>query len=99
VRILAVCGMGIGSSLLLKMNAEKALRQLGVTGDIEMAEIGLARSASGQYDLILTTAELAQLLVGVKAPVVTITNFISIPEMVEKLGAALKEIEARGGTR
>lgn len=94
MRILAVCGMGIGSSLLLRMNAEKALKQLGVAADVEMAEIGLARSASAQYDLILTTAELAQLLDGVKPPVVTITNFISIPEMVDKLGVALRAMGA-----
>ena len=89
MRILAVCGMGVGSSLLLKMNAEKALRQLGIQADVDMAEIGLARSASTSYDLILTTAELADLLVGVKTPIVTIRNFISVQEMVDSLGAVL----------
>jgi len=92
VRILAVCGMGIGSSLLLVMNAQKALRQLGVQADLEQSEIGLARSAAGGYDLILTTAELAPLIGDVRPPVVTITNFISVQEMVDKLGAALREM-------
>lgn len=94
MRILAVCGMGVGSSLLLIMNAQKALRQLGVQADVEQSDIGLARSASGSYDLILTTAELAELLGGVKPPVVTIANFISVQEMVDKLGAALREMGA-----
>lgn len=89
MRILAVCGMGVGSSLLLKMNAEKALRQLGIAADVDMAEIGLARSASAGYDLILTTAELANLLDGIKTPIVTIRNFISVQEMVDGLAAAL----------
>jgi ascorbate PTS system EIIB component len=92
LRILAVCGMGIGSSLLLKMNAEKALRQLGVDADVDMAEIGLARSASGSYDLILTTAELAELLPNVKPPLVLIRNFISVQEMVDGLGAAMRQM-------
>jgi PTS system ascorbate-specific IIB component len=83
--------MGIGSSLLLMMNVQKALKQLGIRADVEQSDIGLARSASGGFDLIVTTAELAQLLVGVKPPVVTITNFISVQEMVDKLGAALGE--------
>jgi PTS system ascorbate-specific IIB component len=86
--------MGVGSSLLLVMNAQKALRQLGVKADVEQSDIGLARSASGSYDLILTTAELAELLGGVKPPVVTISNFISVQEMVDKLGAALREMGA-----
>jgi PTS system ascorbate-specific IIB component len=83
--------MGIGSSLLLMMNVQKALKQLGIRADVEQSDIGLARSASGGFDLIVTTAELAELLVGVKPPVVTITNFISVQEMVDKLGAALGE--------
>ena len=91
MRILTVCGMGIGSSLLLLMNVQKALKQLGIRADVEQSDIGLARSASGGFDLIVTTTELAQLLVGVKPPVVTITNFISVQEMVDKLGAALGE--------
>jgi PTS system ascorbate-specific IIB component len=94
VKILAVCGMGVGSSLLLLMNAQKALKQLGVEADLDQSDIGLARSASGGYDLILTTAELAQLLGGVKPPVVTITNFISVQEMVDKLGAAMRAMGA-----
>jgi len=94
VRILTVCGMGIGSSLLLMMNVQKALKQLGIRADVEQSDIGLARSASGGFDLIVTTTELAQLLVGVKPPVVTITNFISVSEMVDKLGAAMREMGA-----
>ena len=43
MRILAVCGMGVGSSLLLIMNAQKALRELGVKADVEQSDIGLAR--------------------------------------------------------
>lgn len=42
----------------------------------------------------MTTAELAQLLKGVRPPVVTITNFISIPEMVDRLGAAMRTLGA-----
>jgi len=30
MKILAVCGMGLGTSLILRMNAEKALKQLGI---------------------------------------------------------------------
>ncbi|MBC7442044.1 MAG: PTS ascorbate transporter subunit IIB, partial [Ramlibacter sp.] len=30
MKIIAVCGMGIGTSVLLKMNAEKVLAKLGI---------------------------------------------------------------------
>jgi PTS system ascorbate-specific IIB component len=92
LRVLTVCGMGIGSSLILKMNAEKALKQLGVAADVDQAEIGLARSAASKYDIVLTTAELAELLKGVKPPVICIKNFISVPSMIESLRISLVEL-------
>jgi len=91
VKILAVCGMGLGSGLLLRMQAEKALRQLGVTADLEVADIGSARAMARTADLIITSNELAEQLGTVRPRVVTITNFIDLDEMVRKLRAALQE--------
>lgn len=89
MKILAVCGMGLGSGLLLRMQAEKALKTLGVQADLEVADIGTARAAAQTADLIITSNELAQQLQGVKPKIVTISNFIDLQEMVTKLGAAL----------
>jgi PTS system ascorbate-specific IIB component len=91
VKILAVCGMGLGSGLLLRMQAEKALKQLGVEAELEVADIGSARAQAQTVDLVLTSAELAQQLGEMRARVVTITNFVSLDEMVTKLGEALGE--------
>jgi PTS system ascorbate-specific IIB component len=91
VKILAVCGMGLGSGLLLRMQAEKALKQLGVQADVEVSDMGSARALSATADLIITSEELAQQLGNVKPRIVTITNFVSLAEMVAKLGEALKD--------
>ena len=89
MKILAVCGMGLGSGLLLRMQAEKALREIGVQADVEVSDMGSARALASTADLILTSEELAQQLGGVKPPIVTISNFIDLKEMVEKLRAAI----------
>jgi ascorbate PTS system EIIB component len=89
VKILAVCGMGLGTGLLLRMQAEKALRQLGVEADLEVADIGSARALAQTADLIITSQELAEQLGSVKPRVVTISNFVDLKEMVEKLRAVL----------
>ncbi len=89
MKILAVCGMGLGSGLLLRMQAEKALKQLGLQADVEVADIGTARALAATADLILTSEELAQQLGSVKPKIVTITNFIDLSEMVTKLKAAI----------
>jgi PTS system ascorbate-specific IIB component len=94
MKILAVCGMGVGSSLLLRMQAEKALKKLGATADFDVADIGTARGASRGVDIILTTAELAERLDGVTSRIVIIGNFLSLDEMVEKLGPAMRDAGA-----
>ena len=89
MKILAVCGMGLGSGLLLRMQAEKALAQIGVKADVEVSDIGSARAMASTADLILTSSELAQQLGNVKPRVVIISNFIDLKEMVAKLQEAL----------
>jgi PTS system ascorbate-specific IIB component len=91
MKILAVCGMGLGSALVLRMQAEKALKQLGMTAELEVTDIGTARAVAPSADLILTSEELAQQLGTVKPQIVTISNFIDLNEMVTKLRAAIEK--------
>jgi PTS system ascorbate-specific IIB component len=90
MRILAVCGMGLGSGLILRMQAEKALKELGLRADLEVVDIGTARAVAPGADLILTSEELAQQLGDVKPRIVTIQNFIDTAEMVRKLRDAIE---------
>lgn len=89
LKILTVCGMGLGSGLLLRMQVEKALRQLNVQADVEVSDMGSARALASTADVIVTSPELAQQLGQVKPPVVTIVNFVSLNEVVTKLGQVL----------
>lgn len=89
MKILAVCGMGLGTGLILRMNAEKALKELGIEADVEVSDIGSARALAATADLILTSEELAEQLGTVKPKVVTISNFIDLREMVRKLKEAI----------
>lgn len=87
MKIVAVCGMGIGTSVLLKMNAEKALRQMGADADadVEAADIGTARGAARTANLVLTSAELVDEIGAVPAQVIVIDNFTDVAEITEKL--------------
>ena len=89
MKIVTVCGMGIGTSVLLKMNAEKALRALGIDADVEAADIGTARGAARTAQIVLTSADLVEELGEVPAKVVVINNFTSVDEVTEKLANAL----------
>ena len=85
MKIICVCGMGIGTSILLKMNTEKALDQLGRDADVEAADIGVARGAASSADLVLTSAELAEQLSDLSVPLRVINNFMSVDEIARAL--------------
>ena len=90
MKIVAVCGLGIGTSVLLKMNAEKVLQDLGIDADIEAADIGVARGAAQTADVVLTSEELAPEIGDVPAEVIVINNFFDLDEIHKKLSAAVR---------
>ena len=90
MKIVAVCGMGLGTSVLLKMNAEKVLQDLGIDADIEAADIGVARGAAQTADVVLTSEELAPEIGDVPAEVIVINNFFDLDEIHKKLSAAVR---------
>lgn len=90
MKILTVCGMGLGTGLLLRMNTEAALAKLGVDdATVEVADIGSARGMGSVADIVLTSSELAEQLGSVRGKLVTVTNFFDKGEIERKLGEAL----------
>lgn len=88
MKILAVCGMGLGSSLILRMQVEKAAKALGIKADVELADITTAKALAPKADIIVTSKELAARIGEVKAKMVLISNYMDLNEMTEKLREA-----------
>lgn len=89
MKILAVCGMGFGSSLMLKMTADRVLKKKGIPADVEACDIG---TASGmQADLILTNNEFASQLKGGSAEVAAIKNVASEAEVEQAITEYLEK--------
>jgi len=56
MNIVTVCGMGMGSSLVLKMNIDDILKRKGIKADVEACDLG---SLVGKVaDIVVTTYEL-----------------------------------------
>jgi PTS system ascorbate-specific IIB component len=93
VKIAAVCGMGLGSGLLVKMGVERALKKLGFDPkdmNIEVADISTAKAV--WPDIFVTSTEFATRLRGEKAPVVEVHNLFDENEIGEKLGPVFKQV-------
>lgn len=91
LKILAVCGFGVGSSMLLKMNVDDVLQAQGVRAEVETADIMTASSVNA--DLIFTSKELyGQLKDKVTIPLIEILNFMDHKEIEEKGMPIIREI-------
>jgi len=87
MRIVAVCGMGIGTAVLLKMNAEKALTQIGALGVVTAAALGTVHDAAQVADVLLVTADCADRLQLPPGAVVVIDDVLDLSEISDKLTA------------
>ncbi|MDQ1000449.1 PTS system ascorbate-specific IIB component [Neobacillus niacini] len=87
MKILCVCGLGQGTSLILRMNVETVLRDLGVSADVENTDVSTASSMSP--DCIITSNELAETLAGTSAKVIIVNNYFDLNEIKTALQGQL----------
>ena len=74
IYIATACGVGMGSSLVLRMYTEDVLKELGVEAKVEAMDVPQAKGA--KVDLVLTSPALIEVVSGGKAIVKGISNYI-----------------------
>lgn len=87
--IYAVCGAGIGTSVLLKSNTEKVLRTLGIEASVKAVSLDEAKHPDSLAQVLLVTPELVEAVSEIRSEVIAIHNIFDLAELNEKLGAAL----------
>ena len=88
MKILAVCGEGIGTSVLLKMNADRVLKRLGIEALVEATDIETANSTS-DAQIFLTTTGLQDKLDANSAKIIAIEKVFDLEELSQKLASAI----------
>jgi PTS system ascorbate-specific IIB component len=88
MKIVAVCGAGIGTSAILKLNAEKVLRAIKYEATVEAVDIETAK-AQRDAQIILTTKDLVEKLRGLPSEVIAIEHIFDIEELTAKLSKSL----------
>lgn len=86
MKILAVCGFGVGSSMVLKFTIEKALAELGIEAEVENTDLTSAQSMAA--DAIFTSYQLVEeLKAAVRVPVFAVRNYMDKGEVEAQLAA------------
>lgn len=89
MKIVAICGAGIGSSAILKVNAERVLARLGIEADVTAADIASFHATASDAQVILTSAEFVEAIGKTFADIVVIENYFDAAELSRKLEASL----------
>jgi PTS system ascorbate-specific IIB component len=84
--IVCCCGMGMGTSLLAKMNIEKALKNIGVSG-VSVEHCTLSEAKGSKYDLYVVSKDLAEPAASLSS-VLILDNILSVKEAETKLKEA-----------
>jgi len=89
VKIVTICGAGIGSSGILKVNAERVLQRLDIEADVVAADVGSIAAVAADAQVILTSAEFVDAIGDTFAEVVVVRNHFDQQELTEALERAL----------
>lgn len=93
MKIIAVCGLGVGSSVIAKMNIESILSEEGKDEvDVDTVDLGSIRSAPA--DIYVTTRELFEDFPEEdKDKTIVLTNFVDKNDIKAHLDPKMAELE------
>ena len=85
MKIMAICGSGLGSSFMVEMNIKKVLKKMGVEADVEHSD--LSSAIPSEADLFVMAKDIAASASIPDNQLIVITNIIDINELEKKLRA------------
>lgn len=93
MKIVAVCGLGVGSSVIAKMNIESILADEGKDEvDVDTIDLGSIRSATA--DIYVTTRELFDNFPDeYKDKTIVLTNFVDKNDIKDHLDPKIEKLE------
>lgn len=90
IKILVVCGMGVGSSYFVMQNVIVAVKNLGWNAEIENTDI--FNAASMEADLLIGADYLVDLVEG-ECPRIALDDLLDEEELVEKMERVKEQLD------
>ncbi len=89
MKIVAICGAGIGTSAILKVSAERALLKLGLEADVTATDVASLAADAADAQIILTTPDHVKDIGKTFADIIVVENILDQEELTAKLEQAL----------
>jgi len=87
MKILVVCGNGLGSSFIMELNVKKALTELGKVAEVTHTDLASAKAEKA--DIYIGADDIVNQLPEERGHIVSIVNMMSISEIKAKLKTLL----------
>jgi PTS system ascorbate-specific IIB component len=91
MRIATLCGMGFGTSMMLKLTIDDILKAEGIKADVIPWDLGSYKG--GNVDIIVAPTDMQRHLKDATSRVVLIHNLVDKVEIREKILEAIQEIQ------
>ncbi|MBS4537866.1 PTS sugar transporter subunit IIB [Clostridium sp. D2Q-11] len=88
IKILTVCGAGVGSSMMLKVYTQQIIKSENLDATVDATDIGSIDPNSA--DIIVTTSDFANVLRNTTAKVIKIDNLTDKESLRTQLLEAIK---------
>lgn len=83
MKIMAVCGSGLGSSFMMEMNIKKVLNKLNINAEVEHSDLGSV--TPDVADIFVMGKDIAYSANLPEERIIIINNIIDINEIEEKI--------------
>ena len=93
LKVLTVCGAGVGTSTLLRMNISEAFKSFSLPFPVKVENTSLSRAKGTHCDLVVTFESFAAEAVKLCPDVIIVKNLMDKSELREKVGAYLASKE------
>lgn len=88
LKIVTVCGAGVGSSMMLRLFTQQILEAEKIEAVVDASDIGSVSPDS--YDILITTSDFADVLRDSKAYIIRIDNMMDKQYLKEQLMEAIE---------
>ncbi|MCW8334057.1 PTS sugar transporter subunit IIB [Vibrio sp. SCSIO 43135] len=94
MKIMVVCGHGLGTSLMMEMSIKSIVKELEINANVDHIDLGSAKGTD--CDIFIGTNDITDQLksLGVEPKIVSLDNMVDKAAMKERLSVALKELGA-----
>ena len=90
LKVVAACGAGMGTSMIIKLKLEKIFKDLNVDAKVDAMSVGQAKGTIGSCDLIICSLHLKdQFNANEKTKVVGVKNLMDEKELTEAIKGSI----------